>query len=169
MKLYEISEQLRAFQTLAEDGYYEDEQVVKDTLESIQMEFDAKIENIACMYKGLNAEADAIDAEIKSLSERASRIRKTCDWLKDYMSANLRSIGQSKFETPRVRLSFRKSESLQVTNEEVLFAACRAWDENLVKVERVVKFDKKSIKQAIKDGAPLDGAEIITTQNMQIK
>ena len=150
MKLYEISEQLKTFQQMAEDGFFEDPQAVTDTLESIQLDFDTKIENIACMYKGLAVEADAIDAEIKTLQERAARARKTCEWLKNYMASNLQSIGQNKLETARVRLSFRKSESLQVTDEKVLYAACRAWDQNLVHVEETVKFDKKAIKQALR-------------------
>ncbi len=170
MKLYEISEQLKTFQQMAEDGFFEDEQTILDTLESIQMEFDNKLENIACMYKGLSVEADAIEAEAKSLMERASKARKTCDWLKDYMTANLQSVGQTKFESPRVRLSFRKSESVSVTNEEVLFNSLQASGmDSLASVVETVKFDKKGLKQALKDGIELNGVELIKNNNMKIK
>ena len=170
MKLYEISEQLKTFQQMAEDGFFEDEQTVTDTLESIQMDFDAKVENIACMYKGLAVEADAIEAEAKSLLERASKARKTCEWLKDYMSWNLQSVGQQKLETPRVRLTFRKSESVSVTNEEVLFNSLQATGmDSLASVVETVKFDKKGLKQALKDGIELNGVELVTNNNLQIK
>lgn len=170
MKLYEISEQLKTFQQMAEDGYFEDEKTILDTLESIQMEFDNKLENIACMYKGLSVEADAIEAEAKSLMERATRTRKTCEWLKDYMTANLQSVGQSKFESARVRLSFRKSESVSVTNEEVLFNSLQATGmDSLASVVETVKFDKKGLKQALKDGIELNGVELVTNNNLQIK
>ena len=170
MKLYEISEQLATFQQMAEDGFFEDEQTINDTLESIQMDFDAKVENIACMYKGLAVEADAIEAEAKTLLERAARARKTCEWLKDYMSWNLQSVGQQKLETPRVRLTFRKSESVSITDEQTLFNSLTAshLDSLVTKVE-TVKFDKKGIKQALKDGVELDGATIVTNNNLQIK
>lgn len=170
MKLYEISEQLKTFQQMAEDGYFEDEKTILDTLESIQMEFDNKLENIACMYKGLSVEADAIEAEAKSLLERAAKARKTCEWLKDYMTANLQSVGQTKFESPRVRLSFRKSESVSITDEDSLFNSLTGagMDSAITKVESI-KYDKKAIKQALKDGIVLDGVEIVTNNNLQIK
>lgn len=168
--LYEIADDYKTFLAMVEDGLIEDPQVIDDTLESIQQDFDSKVENIACLFKSLGVEADALEAEAKHLQERAAYKRRVCERLKNYVSAQMQGIGQTKLETSRVRLSFRKSESVSITNEDALFNSVKSYGaDDMYSIVESIKWDKKALKQAIKDGAAFDGAEVITTQNLQIK
>ena len=168
--LYEIADKYRAFMQMVDSGEIEDGDVIADTLDSIQQEFDAKIDNICCLYKSLNAEADAIDAEAKRLSDRARYKRNVCDRLKAYVSAQMQSIGQEKFENERTSVRFSKSQSLDVYNEDALYTALQVANrDDLFRVEQTVKFDKSAIKKALKDGESFAGCEVKTNKNIQIR
>lgn len=168
--LYEISDLYRSLLNSIENGEIEDPQAIDDTLEGIQQEFDKKCESIACIIKSLTAEADALDAEIRSLTERSTYKKRACERLKNYVASNLQSIGQEVLETPRCRLSFRKSKSLFIYDDEALFNSLRASGlDYLTEMVQTVKYDKNGIKKAIEDGAVLDGAELETKRNLQIR
>ena len=170
MKLYELTNQWNAFQEAIDCGEFDDPQAITDTLESIQEEFDEKCEHIALLIKNLTAEADAIKAEAKNLSDRAASKERTVERLKNYLSQNLLMIGQETLETPRCKLSFRKSEALQIYDESKLLNAIRASGiDGLAQTVESIKYDKKAIKDAIKSGAVLAGASIVTNKNIQIK
>lgn len=170
MKLYELTNQWNAFQDAIDNGEFDDPELIHDTLESIGEEFDEKCEHIALLIKNLTAEADAIKTEAKNLSDRAANKERTVERLKNYLSQNLLMIGQETLETPRCKLSFRKSEALQIYDEAKLLDACRiSGIEGLVQTVEQNKFDKKNIKDAIKNGAVLAGASIVTNKNLQIK
>jgi len=168
--LYEISDRYTGFMVLVESGEIEDPQAITDTLDAIQQEFDAKVDNIACLFKSLSAEADAIEAEAKRLQDRAKYKRNVCDRLKAYVSANMQAIGQEKFENSRTRVSFTKSKALDITDEEALYGSLEAAGRlDLVKIVTERKFDKTAIKKEITGGAALEGAFIRENKNLQIK
>lgn len=168
--LYELTDQYNAFCEAVENGEITDGEVIDDTLESIQEAFDEKCEHIALLCKNLTAEAEVIKAEAKKLTDRAATKTNLCERLKDYLSRNLMMIGQEKLETPKCKLSFRRSDSVQIYDEERLLKACAdSGIDGLAETVSTVKFNKNEIKKAIKDGAELDGAVIVTTKNIQIK
>lgn len=170
MKLYELSAQYNDFLYLLDNEVEMDEQTINDTLESIQASFDDKCESIALMCKQLAIEADGIEAEAKSLEARARSKRKTIEHLRDYVAANMRSIGQDRLETSRCKLTFRRSESVSIYDEQRLYYACKASGiDGLCEKVESVKFNKAEIKKALKDGVALDGAIIDSKQNLQIK
>lgn len=170
MKLYELSAQYNDFLYLLDNEVEMDEQTINDTLESIQASFDDKCESIALMCKQLAIEADGIEAEAKSLEARARSKRKTIEHLRDYVAANMRSIGQDRLETSRCKLTFRRSESVSIYDEQRLYCACKASGiDGLCEKVESVKFNKAEIKKALKDGVALDGAIIDSKQNLQIK
>lgn len=171
LKLYEISDLYNEFVRMVDDGEIDDPQAITDTLEGIKQEFDDKCESIACLFKALSKEAEDIEDEAKALMARAKYKRNVCDHLKDYLAASMQSVGQSKLERPRVKLSFRKSESLEITDEIALqrgLTDAERLDLLRIVVER--KFDKTAIKKAIKDGTmALPGCTIVTKDNLLIK
>ena len=168
--LYEISDRYRGFMELVDSGEIEDMQAITDTLEAIQMEFDQKVDNIACLFKSLSAEADMIEAEAKRQLERAKYKRNVCDRLKAYVAGCMQSIGQEKFENERNKVSFSNSKSLDITDEEALYASLAADDRlDLVRIVTERKFDKTAIKKAISGGAAFDGAVVQEHKNLQIK
>jgi len=147
--LYEIADNYRAFMQMVDSG---------------------ELDNIACLYKSMSAEADAIEAEARHLLERAKYKRNVCDRLKNYVAQQMQSIGQDRFENERNRITFSKSTALSVIDENALFNALQlANRDDLYAVEKVTTFDKKGIKKALKDGNTFAGCELKTNKNLQIK
>ena len=69
---------------------------------------------------------------------------------------------KTKFETAKVRLGFRKSESIEVDENVKL-------DDKyyITKVQQSV--DKKFLKEELKSGVVIDGVRLIEKQNLQVK
>lgn len=129
-----------------------------DKLGELQLAFDVKVENIALWIKNLLSDAEAIKAEKNRLAERQKSCENKAKSLKEYLNTYL--DGQ-KFKTPRVSISYRKSDAVEVTDITKVKA------EYLKPVEPEV--DKTKIKKALKEGAKLEGVILVQNQNMQIR
>lgn len=164
MKLYEIKERYIKLMDMIEDGSIP-EDAIADTLESIEGEFEDKVDNIASLIKSLNAEAGAIYEEEKRLEERRKRKEKNIDSLKSYLSATMLQLGKSKFESSKNVLSFRKSTSVWIPDEETF----KTKHPDLCKTETVVKISKSDISELLKAGQEVDGAQLVEKQNLQVK
>lgn len=127
--------------------------------EALQMERDKKIEGLCCYIKNKNAEAEAIYAEINVLSYRAGIIKKEAERCKAYLAGAL--YGE-KFETPRCKITWRKSEICNVLSMEEI-------PDEYKRTKVTVDADKTAIKKAIKAGMEIPGAEVIQKLNMTLK
>lgn len=167
MKLYEIAQDYKSFIEAVENGDIPEE-AIADTLESITAILEEKADNIACMIKNMTAEAEAIKAEEQALAERRKAKEKQIDRIKSYLSDTLIASGYTKLETARNKISFRKSESVAIADEEAFIAwASEANDEFLTYKEPTI--NKTAIKKALAGGAEIDGVSLETKQNIQIK
>ena len=79
--------------------------------------------------------------------------------MKEAISNALQNYGIEKIETPLVKMSFRKSSSVEVDETKL----------NQKWFKYVATPDKTLIKQAIKEGEVIDGAEIVEKLNLQVK
>lgn len=129
-----------------------------DKLGELQLAFDVKVENIALWIKNLLSDAEAIKAEKNKLAERQKSCENKAKSLKEYLNTYL---GGQKFKTPKVSISYRKSESVEVTD------ISKVDKEYLKAIEPEV--DKTKIKKAMKDGAEIKGVTLVQNQNMQIR
>lgn len=158
MNLYEIEQEIMNCVDM-ESG----EVIDIARLDALTMERDAKIENIALWIKNLLSDAEQIKDEKNSLDERENACKNKADSLKEYLSSYLAG---SKFSTPRVAISFRKSESVEVIDINQIMKLDDA--ENYLKYSEPTA-DKTAIKQAIKAGICIPGCQIVENQNIQIK
>ena len=78
------------------------------------------------------------------------------------LSSAMQLYEVEKIETPLIKLSFRNSESVEITNEQQLDAC-------FIVTKTVSTPDKKAIKDAIKSGVFVEGATISYNKNLQIK
>lgn len=164
MKLYEISDNYKAFLEALENEEIPEE-AVADTLEAIEGELTDKVDAIACIIKNTSADADAISAEMERLQERLKAKKKRVEWLKGYLSQSLETIGYPKIETPRNMISFRKSEKVIIGNEDEFIKEHK----DLCKEEIKYKINKTDIKKLIKSGELVSGASLESCMNIQIK
>ena len=130
-----------------------------DKLDNLQMERDQKIEGVALWYKNLVAEAEMIKAEKNAMAERQKRLENKAESLKKYLAYALQG---EKFSTPRLAVSYRKSESVEIGQDFV-------YDKKWCEVSTTYKPDKKKIKDAIKSGKEVAGAKIVEKQNISVK
>ena len=163
MKLYEISEAIREVQNadLPEDAK-------RDTLESLECDFEEKADNIACLVKENNAMSKALKEEAKKLLERAKAKDMSSEWLTSYLKESFESNGKTKIETTRNKISIRQNpESVETDEGFIVWAQSNNCD-NLLKYTEPIP-DKKAIKEYIKDGNMLSLARLIKTERLEIK
>jgi hypothetical protein len=130
-----------------------------ERLESLQMERNQKIENVACWIKNLLSDAEAIKAEKDALADREAKCRKKAEDLKKWLGIALE--GQ-KFNSARCAVSFRRSEAVEITDENII--------PQVLMVQTVsFKPDKKAIKELLKAGQEISGCRLVENQNVQIK
>lgn len=127
-------------------------------LEELQLAFDEKVEGIACWIKNLLSDAEAIKQEKMALAARQQAAEKKAESLKNYLSVMLDG---SKFKSPKVQISFRKSKQVIVSDLDKID------DDYLKFAEPTV--DKTKVKKALEDGIKLDGVELVEKNNIQIK
>ena len=158
MKLYEIDNAILECVDL-ETG----EIIDPHKLSSLQMERDAKIENVACWIKDLKAEAEAIKQEKQALAERQKVAENKAESLKKWLAYALQG---EKFKTPKCAISFRKSEAVEVTDEG-LNNLMKEHDELLT--YKAPEPNKTKIKQALKDGLSVEGVQLVQNTSTIIK
>lgn len=129
-----------------------------EKLDQLQMDRDVKIENTALFIKNLLSDADQIREEEKKLAERRKVCENKANSLKAYLS---RYLSGEKFKTPRVSISYRKSESVDIKDISSIPG-------DYLKIKDPEP-DKTAIKAAIKAGKIVDGVEIVVNQNIQIR
>lgn len=114
----------------------------------------------------MEAESDMIAAEIKRLQGLKKSKDSGSERLREVLSTAMVAFGREdnkgikRFETPTLKLSTRRSESVQITDEKSIP------DQYMVVKKEV---SKTLIKEAIIQGIQVDGAQIITKQSVQIK
>ena len=125
--------------------------------DALQMALEDKLEAIGCYVKNLEAEAAALKVEEQAFAARRKRTENKAASLKNYLSGYLQGCP---FETLRVKVFFRKSESLEVAEDAVV-------PEEFLKHK--VEVNIAELKKAVKSGLVLDGVQLIQKQNINIK
>lgn len=161
--LYEINSQIEQVWGAAVDpdtGEVINEEALQE-LEQLGMQREEKLENLALFYKNLSAEAEALKAEKMRLAARQAAAEKKAEGIKKYIAESMDSAGGEKIKTSKVAIGWRKSESVQIN------AGAFLPDEYLTYKEP--EPNKAAIKKALKAGTSIDGATLVTTNNIQIK
>ena len=109
MTLFEINKAILDFQFEVDEET--GELLNAQALDDLQMARDEKIENVGLWIKNLNAEAVAVKAEKDAMAHRQKMLEKKAESLKGYLAYALKG---EKFSTPKIAMSFRKSESVDI-------------------------------------------------------
>lgn len=171
-KLYELSADFEQLFDMLDDESTEDiQQAIFDTVEGIEMEFNAKAENIACWIKQLSIEMDAIKAEKQSLEKRMKNKSDKINSLKSYLLANMEVMKLKKIDMPRAVISVRNNpESVEITNEDLLieWAQKQTNSDTLLKYEKP-KLVKSGFKELLQAGQVIENVKIVRKQGIMIK
>jgi hypothetical protein len=158
--LYHINEELNAIneELMAAQGELTPE--LENKLVITKQELAEKSVNYALVILNNQADSNAIDAEIKRLKALKDAIDSTTDKLKEAVSNAMLMHDLTEIKSPLVKMSFRKSKSVHITDENEL-------DASFFEYKRTV--NKTAIKKAIEGGELVVGAELIEKDNLQIK
>lgn len=159
MTLYEINAAMEAAMMDAidtETGEILDGEMA-ERFEQLSIDRDTKIENIACMIKNLRAEAEALKVEKLAFAARQKVAESKADSLTKYLASVLDG---EKFSSVRAKVTWRKSESVQIEDITKIPADY---------VTYTPTADKTGIKASLKAGGEVPGATLVTNQNMVIR
>jgi len=121
---------------------------------------------VAYIYVVKTEESDvvAIDAELKRLTALKRAKKNKIEWLKNTVHKAMDLYGINEIKTETLKINFRKSEGVICTVDEAKLDA-----EFMTVVPETSKPNLTAIKKAIKEGVAVDGFEIQTRYNLQIK
>ena len=140
-----------------------DDETWQDTLESIDSAIEQKADGV--MYVIRNLEVDVIgrkdeEKRLKSKREVAERKIKR---LKQYLQENMEAVGKTKFKTQLFAYNIQNNPaSLKLTDEKLI-------PEKYYTVETSRNYDNKAIKDDLKAGKVINGAELKTSQSLRIR
>lgn len=165
MTLYEIDLAIQQFVDNMLDAVNEDGELVDidpEKLEQLQAARKDKLEAIACYYKNLVSDAEAIKAEETNLKARRETMERKAERLKSLLSMSLLNSGDTEFSTAKCAVSFRESTQVVIPDEDLLDPSY---------MNKKIKFepDKKLIRKAIESGTDVSGAFLEKKKNIQIK
>lgn len=158
MSIYDIDDSIMSLVDM-ETGEIEDEK----RFDELQMERTKKVENIGCFYKNLVAEAKAMREEEANLAQRRKAVENKAERIKALLVYALKG---DRFESPKVRCSYRKAKSVQVDEGFVAWAQEHA-DDLLTFKEPTP--NRTAIKAALADGREIEHAEIVTNESLLVK
>lgn len=165
MKLYEIND--RIYELLNQEVIDPETGEILDVngfdqLKELELARDVKIENTGLFIKNLDADIAALKEEEKRLAERRKVKENKLNWTKQFLGDFLKAEDVPKFETAKLKLSFRKSESVAVADENLI-------PDEFIKTEIVKNPMKAEIKKALKAGKEVPGAGLVVNMNLQVK
>lgn len=160
MTLYHItSEQLRINELLEESGGEltpEIEEALMLNAENFEIKADGYIESIS-RYKALAEAADVRIKEMQRIKKTSENIEKR---LKERLLQAMMVMEVDKMEIGLRKLSIRNTSAVNITDEAHIPA-------EYIIIEQ--KYDKTRIKDALKSGDVIPGAELVTNKSIQIR
>lgn len=156
--IFELSEQARQLYELLQSEEI-DEQTFTDTLEA--MGTAEKVESYCQIIKQLQTDADNFKSEIDRLTARKKSAEAGADRMKNALLFYMTSSGQDKVKAGTFSVSTAKTQAVNIIDESKLPAEFL--------IAQPPKVDKAGIKNAIKSGQLIDGAEIVENVGVRIR
>lgn len=162
MKLYDLTANVAAIynRVLDDDA---DLAVLEDTLQSLEGAIEVKAENMAKFVLMLNADADAIDSEIKRLQARKAARLNRAERIKAYLKNQLEFIGKDKVQTPLMTVAIRKNPPSLVIDDVAAIPT-----EYLTMIPARFEPTKELIKESLKAGNEVPGAHLEQGTHLRI-
>ena len=160
MNLFKIAEALERCVKLVSGNYVDTETgevIDTEAIESLEMERDTKIRNIACWIRNLDAEEKALAEQEKIYRDRKLATHNKKEDLKEYLASFLAG---KKWKNEEVNISWRKSEAVEVTDMKKLSSYYLRYREPEV--------NKTLLKADLKAGVKLEGAVLTKKNNIQV-
>lgn len=160
MKLYEISDAIRAALDHIDVDPETGEILNADNLHAVEAEASDKVEATALYLRELDAEAKAAKDEADRMIARVKSMQKRSDYIKSMLLDALHATG--KVKTARVTVSIRTTQAVAVDEGANL-------PEAYTTVKTTVSPNKIAIKQALLDGVEVPGCHLEARESVSIR
>lgn len=160
MKLYEISDAIRAALDHIDVDPETGEILNANNLHAVEAEASDKVEATALYLRELDAEAKAAKDEADRMIARVKSMQKRSDYLKSMLLDALHATG--KVKTARVTVSIRTTQAVEVSEGANL-------PEAYTTVKTTVSPNKVAIKQALLDGVEVPGCHLEARESVSIR
>jgi hypothetical protein len=163
MKLYEISNEIELLLSATDENGEINEGALM-AFEKLNATFEEKAVSLASHIKNLEVEEEAIKEAILQMTKRKASLSNKAQRLSDYLQSNLERSGISSIKSsPYFSIKLKQCPlSVDVYNEESIPA--QYWVE-----KTTVSLDKMAIKEDIKAGFTIEGAQLINKTKLEIK
>ena len=158
MTLYELTDALAMLENEQEDL---DPEIFRDTFEGLAGAFEDKCDGWAKWIRGMKADVQKLKEEEARMALRRKRIETAITKAEDTMAMYMRTVGKTKFKTSLFSYGFRKSQAVEIVNEEEL----PEW----AFIPQPAKVSKTEIKEHLKAGETVPGAKLVENESLQIK
>lgn len=132
------------------------EEILKDEIAKLNDEKETKLENLEYLKREIKSNADSLADEIKRLQARKKSFENQVEKLKSLQEYLLQG---EKLKTNKFTFSYRKSESIEVEDEDLIP------DEFKI---ITYKIDKTNLKKALKEDE-IKGAKIIEKRSLVVR
>ena len=160
MNLFNIQQQYLSLANQLSEGEVTPE--LEQELAINESQLQEKAVNYGYVIKQLGHEVNAVNEEIKRLTDIKKRNEKAIERMENAISNAMQLYGIEKVDSSFLKLSFRKSESVEIVNEAQLTP-------EYLTTKTTTAPNKTAIKEAIKQGIEVEGAVLSTNFNLQIK
>lgn len=166
MNLYQITQEFLELASMIEDAGGEVNDAILEELAISRDNFSHKAEGYARLILKWDSEIETASAEIKRIQALKKAKENSVARLKETLLFALQAFGQEdnkgvkRYETALFKLSTRKSQAVEITDEATLP------DEAFVFKKEV---SKTAIKKLLEEGQELDGAGMKENVSLQIK
>lgn len=164
MKLYEIDSAI--LEVIENDFSFDDETgevfFTVDDLNALDMARNEKLEGCLLFIKNCESEANAIKAEITALQARMKRKQAAADRLREYVLYSMDSMHDKTFETAKAYARVGYYQRVDIEDMGALPV-------EYVREKVTTSPDKTAIKKAIKAGAEVKGARLVSYPSLTVK
>ena len=159
MNLYELTENFTAVQTAIEEGNMD----LVDTLEAIEGAIEVKATGIIAVTRNITSQIEAIKAEEKRLADMRKARENHLKRLKEYVLDNMQQTGKQQIKTDLGVMRIQASPArLVVHNPEDVPA------EYQTIIPEHCEVDSERVKEALKAGKVVPGAELVQGVHLRI-
>lgn len=167
LSLFDISQEFRVLDDLMQDEFdmetgelIDKSKEVQELYEGIKLDLSDKLDNTQRYLTVLDSEENTLAEEIKRLSAKKKAIKNKKNNLKGLILSALHASGHDKIKTPLYSFYIRKTESVNIIN-----------DEDIPRTFLKVSYspDKTKIKEAIKNVDVVSGADIIENESLGVR
>ena len=147
MTLYEITgDYLRLLEMMEDQDTVMDTQVLADTLDAIEGEFEIKADGYARVIRELEADAKKYETEIRRMQGWMEVIKNRTKMIKQHLYDSMKATGKLKFKTDLFSFGIQKNGGLQpleiVPDVEIPDEYCRKEPDN-TKIRDALKAGKE--------------------------